>query len=98
MMVHSHLLLQLAYAFVRERRLSRTQVFGFSTELYPLTEHLQRGGVAEALRAARLAMPGRSGGTKIGASLTTLLERYGQLLDNKTILIINSDGWDNRRA
>ena len=73
MMVHSGLLLQLAYAFVRERRLSRTQVFGFSTELYPLTEHLQRGGVAEALRAARLAMPGRSGGTKIGASLATLL-------------------------
>ena len=94
MMVHSGLLLQLAYAFVRERRLSRTEVFGFSTELYPLTTHLQRGGVAEALRAARLAMPGRSGGTKIGASLTALLERYGQLLDDKTILIVNSDGWD----
>lgn len=94
MMVHSHFLLQLAYAFVRERRLSRTEVFGFSTELYRLTAHLQRGGVAEALRAARLAMPGRSGGTKIGASLKELLERYGPLLDSKTVLIINSDGWD----
>lgn len=94
MMVHSHFLLQLAYAFVRERSLSRTEVFGFSTDLYRLTAHLDKGGVAEALRAARLAMPGRSGGTKIGVSLQTLLERYGPLLDSKTVLVVNSDGWD----
>ena len=94
MMVYSHLLLQLAYAFVRERRLSRTEVFGFSTDLYRLTPHLERGGVAEAIRAARLAMPGRSGGTKIGASLAALLERHGTFIDSKTVVIINSDGWD----
>jgi hypothetical protein len=39
-------------------------------------------------------MPGRSGGTKIGASLQQLLERFGPLIDSKTIVIINSDGWD----
>ena len=94
MMVYSHFLLQLAYAFVRERQLGKAEVFGFSTDLYRLTSHLQRGGVKEAIAAAREAMPGRSGGTKIGQSLEALLERYGALIDSKTVLIINSDGWD----
>ena len=94
MMVYSHLLLQLAYALVRQRSLGRSEVFGFSTELYRLTRQLQSGGVEEALRAARLAMPGRSGGTRIGHCLAQLLERYAQLIDTKTVLIINSDGWD----
>lgn len=94
MMVYSHFLLQLAYAFVRQRHLGRSEVFGFSTELYRLTRHLQNGGVEEAIRAARLAMPGRSGGTRIGYCLAQLLENYAQIIDPKTVLIINSDGWD----
>ena len=94
MMVYSHFLLQLAYAFVRQRHLGRSEVFGFSTELYRLTRHLQNGGVEEAIRAARLAMPGRSGGTRIGYCLAQLLETYAQVIDPKTVLIINSDGWD----
>ncbi len=94
MMVYSHFLLQLAFAFVRQRYIGRAEVFGFSTDLYRLTLQLQRGGVEEAIRAAKEAMPGRSGGTKIGASLAKLLEYYGSYIDKKTVLIINSDGWD----
>ena len=94
MMVYSHFLLQLAYAFVRQKHMGKAEVFGFSTELYRLTQHLNHGGVEEAILAARNAMPGRSGGTKIGRSLTSLLEDYGRVLDPKTVLIINSDGWD----
>jgi hypothetical protein len=94
MMMYSHFLLQLAYAMVRQKGLGTTEVFGFSTELYRLTSHLQRGGVKEAIRTARLAMPGRSGGTKIGMCLHDFIERYGYLLDSKTVIIINSDGWD----
>ena len=94
MMVYSHFLLQLAYAFVRQKHIGKAEVFGFSTELYRLTPHLNHGGVSEAILAARNAMPGRSGGTKIGRSLTSLLEDFGSVLDPKTVLIINSDGWD----
>lgn len=94
MMVYSHFLLQLAFAFVRQRHIGRTEVFGFSTDLYRLTLHLQRGGVEEAILAAKEAMPGRSGGTKIGSCLASLLEHYGNFIDPKTVIIINSDGWD----
>ena len=94
MMVYNQLLLQLAYAFVRQQSLGKAEVFGFSTDLYYLTPALKQGGVHEALRAAQRAMPGRSGGTKIGHCLHTLLHDYSHLLDPKTILIINSDGWD----
>ena len=94
MMVYSQLLLQLAYAFVRETSLGRAEVFGFSTELYHLTPHLRRGGVAEAVSAARRAMPGRSGGTRIGEALSSLLEHHGALIDRDSVVIINSDGWD----
>ena len=94
MMIYSGFLLQVAYAFVQLRSLGRTEVFGFATDLYRLTPHLQTGGPAGAIRAARRAMPGRSGGTKIGSSLRAFLERHSTLLDHKTVVIIVSDGWD----
>ena len=94
MMIYSHFLLQLAFAFVRQRYMGRAEVFGFSTDLYRLTPHLQRGGVDEAIMAAREAMPGRSGGTKIGSCLAKLIEHYGNFIDSKTVIILNSDGWD----
>jgi uncharacterized protein with von Willebrand factor type A (vWA) domain len=94
MMVYSQFLLQLALAFVRQRKLGRTEVFGFATDLYRLTETLRQHGVTSALRAAQFAMPGRSGGTKIGSCLQSFLENYGALLDPRTVVIIASDGWD----
>ncbi len=94
MMIYSQFLLQLAYAFVRQRALGRTEVFGFATDLYRLTDALRFLGVEDAIRTARMSMPGRSGGTKIGASLARFLERYGGALDPSTVVIIASDGWD----
>ena len=94
MMIYSQFLLQLAYAFVQQRALGRTEVFGFATDLYRLTDTLRLLGVEDAIRSARMAMPGRSGGTKIGTSLARFLERYGAALDPSTVTIIASDGWD----
>lgn len=94
MLTHSAFLLQLAYAFMQQRRLGQIEVFGFSTELYRLTPFLRHRGPDDALRNATQAMPGRSGGTKIGACLQSLVERYGTLLGSKTAVIIVSDGWD----
>ncbi len=94
MMVYSQFLLQLALAFVRQWQLGKAEVFGFSTSLYHLTPALKRGGIREALTAAQEAMPGRSGGTKIGSCLRELFDNHTALLDRDTVLIINSDGWD----
>ena len=94
MLAHNAFLLQLAYAFMQQRRLGQIEVFGFSTELYRLTPFLRHRGPDEALRSAAQAMPGRSGGTKIGKCLQSLVERYGALLGPKTAVIIVSDGWD----
>jgi uncharacterized protein with von Willebrand factor type A (vWA) domain len=94
MMVYSHFLLQLAYAFVRQRRLGKSEAFAFSTDCYYLTPALAEGGIVPALKAARQAMPGRSGGTRIGYCLSQLLERYGRSFDPRSSVIICSDGWD----
>ncbi len=94
MLAHNAFLLQLAYAFMQQRRLGQIEVFGFSTELYRLTPFLRHRGPDEALRSAAQAMPGRSGGTKIGVCLQKLVERYGTLLGPKTAVVIVSDGWD----
>ena len=94
MTLYSRFLLQLAFAFVRQRSLGRSEVFGFGTDLYRLTDTLKRQGVREALRRALAAMPGRAGGTRIGASLHALLEGYGVTIDRHTVVIIASDGWD----
>ena len=94
MLAHSAFLLQLAYALTQQRRLGKIEVFGFSTDLYRLTPFLRHRGPGEALQGAAQAMPGRSGGTKIGLCLHHLVTRYGTLLGPKTAVIIVSDGWD----
>jgi uncharacterized protein with von Willebrand factor type A (vWA) domain len=94
MMVYSHFLLQLAGAFVRERRLGRAEAFAFSTDCYRLTPLLAQGELKQALVAAQRAMPGRSGGTKIGYCLGALLARYERCFDARSSVIICSDGWD----
>ncbi len=94
MLLYSTFLLQLAYAFVQTPELGKAEVFGFATDLYHLTPHLRRRGVAAAIAAAARAMPGRSGGTRIGLALDKLLKRYGPFLDRRTVLILHSDGWD----
>lgn len=94
MAIYSRFLLELAYAFVREPVLGRVEAFGFATDLYRLTTVLRDSGVERALQAAQLAMPGRRGGTRIGASLERFLQRHGALLASDTVTLIASDGWD----
>ncbi len=49
----------------------------------------------EAMHLLSIENDGWSGGTRIGESLESFVNEYGQnLLDSKTIVIILSDGWD----
>jgi uncharacterized protein with von Willebrand factor type A (vWA) domain len=94
MELYSRLLLELAYALVRTPAAGRVEAFGFATDLYRLTGLLRGDGVESALRTAQLAMPGRRGGTRIGASLERLLRDHRGILGPQTVTVIASDGWD----
>lgn len=73
----------------------RTEVFAFNTELVWLTPLLARGDVRSVVDRLCASVPDWSGGTRIGESLTSFVERHLQhCTDAKTIVVILSDGLD----
>jgi len=91
--LYSRFLIQFVYAFQNAYR--RIETFVFSAELHRVTTQLQQQEYGEALQNLSDSVPGWSGGTRIGASLDAFNEQYAsKLLNNRTILIIMSDGWD----
>ena len=94
MELYGRFLFHLAYLFATCGVPGRVETFAFSTELYRLTGALRRRGVRQALRELRLSMPRRSGGTRIGFCLKSLLDRHEEYLGPKTTVLILSDGWD----
>lgn len=91
--VYSRFLIQFIYGFQSVYR--RIDTFVFSASLYRISDQLNKIGFQEALADLSGAVPGWSGGTKIGDSLQQFLEGYGAgLLNKRTWLIIMSDGWD----
>ncbi|RMH95186.1 MAG: VWA domain-containing protein, partial [Calditrichaeota bacterium] len=91
--LYSRFLIQFLYAFQSVYR--RMETFVFSTSLHRVTEQLQRGTFAEALQELAETVPDWSGGTRIGESLHTFVTEYGgRLLNDRTIVLIMSDGWD----
>jgi len=74
---------------------SRAEAFVFSTSLTSVTFFIRHFSVDDALRKMSLEVPDWSGGTNIGESLRQFNREHGQsLLNNRTVVVILSDGWD----
>ena len=82
------------YLYAMRKVFERIEIFVFSTRLTRVTSELQRDDFGETIGLLSDSVPQWGGGTKIGACLNTLLERYGHLIDRRTIMIIISDGMD----
>ena len=91
--LYSRFLVQFIYAFQNNYR--RIETFVFSTSLHRVTSQLQQQDFRTMLDELATAMPGWSGGTRIGESLGEFRDKYARrLLNRRTIVIIMSDGWD----
>jgi hypothetical protein len=91
MAAYSRALLQFGYAAVRAGQ--RVEVFCFGTRLTRLTRALRRTEPDEALREVASRVIDWEGGTRIGASLKELLDRYGQQAWMRgAVVVLCSDG------
>ncbi|MFY9632879.1 MAG: VWA domain-containing protein [Candidatus Cybelea sp.] len=83
----------LAFARALCRRTRRAGIFLFSTSLREVTRELRN---TARMRAYRLEGLGDAwgGGTRIGASLAQCLRRHGGRLNDRTYVIVISDGLD----
>jgi uncharacterized protein len=90
---YSRALLQFAFSAGRAAR--RVEVFCFGTRLTRITHALRTRSPDEALRRAALAVVDWEGGTRIGASLDTLVRQWGRRgVCRGGIVVICSDGLD----
>jgi uncharacterized protein with von Willebrand factor type A (vWA) domain len=88
---YSRALLQFGYAAVRAGQ--RVEVFCFGTRLTRLTRALRRVQPDEALRGVAGRVIDWEGGTRIGASVKELLDRYGQQAWMRgSVVVLCSDG------
>jgi hypothetical protein len=83
--LYSRFLLQFLYAL--QNHFSRVETFVFSTRLARITDQLEEGSYRRALQRLSRDVQGWSGGTRIGESLKSLLDR-------RTVVVVLSDGWD----
>ena len=72
-----------------------SEAFVFATRLTRLTRQLADAQPDVAYRRATHAAPDWSGGTRIGAALTTFLDDYGRRgMARGSVVVIVSDGWE----
>jgi len=90
--LYASFLLQFIFAF--QQVFSRIETFAFSTSLMHITHILKQNDFTTVLRLLSGQNSSWGGGTRIGESLNSLVNRYTRLLDKRTIVIIISDGWD----
>ncbi|MDQ7843709.1 MAG: VWA domain-containing protein [Armatimonadota bacterium] len=91
--LYSRFLIQFIYAL--QHALGRVETMVFSTSLTRITDAMSEDDLRTALDEVARQVPDWSGGTKIGASLRTFLDRYGaRLLTPHTVVLVISDGWD----
>lgn len=74
----------------------QAEVFAFATELTRITTSLKHRSPSEAIDLASDAVGDRFGGTKLAASLHSLLAhpRWGGLVRGAVVVVV-SDGWDS---
>jgi len=89
---YSRFLLQFIYAL--QNTLGRVESFVFSTSLHRVTQYFKSSDIYDALDRISHEIPDWSGGTRIGYSLSMFLDKYLDLLDQRTVVIILSDGLD----
>ena len=89
--LYSRFLLLFLYAL--QNSFGRVETFTFATRLTRITEHLKGATYKQALRQLA-AVRDWSGGTRIGDSLRDFNRSWGHLVDQRTIVILLSDGWD----
>jgi uncharacterized protein with von Willebrand factor type A (vWA) domain len=90
--LYSRFLLQFLYGLAGS--VARVESFVFSTTLRRITESLHEPTYASALGYLREQVHDWSGGTRIGACLSTFNEEWRKLVDSRTVVVILSDGWD----
>jgi len=91
--LYSRFLIQFVYAL--QHAVGRVETFVFSTGLSRITGSLAHEDLRAALDEIARRVPDWSGGTKIGRSLRRFLADHGaRVLDDRTVVIIISDGWD----
>jgi uncharacterized protein len=91
MSAYSRALMQFGFAAMRAGR--RVEVFCFGTRLTRITRALARTEPDEALRQVAAAVVDWNGGTRIGASLKELLDRWSQHAAMRgAVVVLCSDG------
>ena len=90
--IYSRLLLQFVYGL--QNSFAKVESFVFATSLSRITGELKNKTYKRALDRLSANVRGWSGGTRIGASLTTFNAQWLRRIDKQTVLIILSDGWD----
>jgi len=90
--MYSRLLLQFVYGL--QNSFAKVESFVFATSLARITGDLRNKSYKRALDRLSANVPGWSGGTRIGASLTMFTEQWLRRVDKRTVIIILSDGWD----
>jgi uncharacterized protein with von Willebrand factor type A (vWA) domain len=111
MSLYADALLRLAHAFVQAGRFPRrgggpvgrapesTEVFTIGTRITHVTRAMRVRDPERALVAAGETVPDWSGGTRLGETLKTFLDRWGQRgLARGAVVVLLSDGWERGEA
>ncbi len=92
MSMYSFFFLRFARALVSVFR--DVSVFAYHTQLLPITEALRQTDLIRVRNSLAMASQGWSGGTRIGESLATFNNKYAQILNSRSVVVIVSDGLD----
>jgi uncharacterized protein len=91
---YADVLLRFAHVAAR-RHAGHTEVFTLGTRLTRVTEPMSHRDPDTAMRAVGAAIPDWSGGTRLGESLHTFLDVWGQRGTARgAVVVILSDGWE----
>lgn len=91
---YADVLLRFAHVATR-RHAGGTEVFTLGTRLTRVTAPMSHRDPDAAMRAVSAAIPDWSGGTRLGESLRTFLDVWGQRgMARGAVVVVLSDGWE----
>jgi uncharacterized protein len=89
---YARVVLEYVHAVTRAGR--GVETFCFATTLVRVTRELCDRDPDRAITRAQARLPGRSGGTRIGAAIAALNRGSGRAMGRGAVVVILSDGWD----